>query len=71
MDVTAWAPPRYANEGVYGVGRRPSRADRAQPDPAAIAEWQQRQDRAHAVYDRTPSHIADCERRGILPGGHS
>lgn len=55
IDVTAWAPPRHANEGVYGPGRRPSRKDLTGPDPAAIAEWQARQDAAHDEYDVCPS----------------
>lgn len=56
VDVTAWAPPRHANEGDYGVGRRPSRSDLSLPDPAAIAEWQARQDRAAVEYETVPSH---------------
>lgn len=61
-DVTAWAPPRYPNVGDYGIGRRPSRADLAPPDPAAIAEWQARQDRAHEVYAKCPSNAEAVAR---------
>lgn len=56
IDVTAWAPPRYANEGVYGPGRRPSRRDLVGLDPVAIAEWQARQHRAAVEYEVCPSH---------------
>lgn len=56
MDVTAWAPPRHANQGDYGVGRRPARADLRPVDPAAIAKWQARQDKAHDEYVARPSH---------------
>lgn len=55
VDETAWAAPRYANRGDYGLGRRPARADLRPVDPVAVAEWQARQDRAAAAYDKCPS----------------
>jgi hypothetical protein len=55
IDVTAWAPPRFANEGDYGVGRRPALADLRPVDPQALAEWQARQDRAAVEYGVCPS----------------
>lgn len=62
MDVTEWAPPRYPNVGDYGIGRRPTRADLRPVDPDAIAEWQARQDRAHRIYEQTPSHAETVAR---------
>lgn len=67
IDATAWAPPRYANEGDYGVGRRPARADLVSVDTAAIAEWQARQDRAHDEYQVCPS-IAERYRHNTTGG---
>lgn len=67
IDLTAWAPPRMANIGDYGVGRRPTRADRTPVDAAALAEWQARQDKARDEYLERPSHAEVVARmRGWL-----
>lgn len=38
---------------VFGLDRRPSRADLTPVDPARIAAWQLAQARAHAAYERS------------------
>jgi hypothetical protein len=45
---------------VYGVGRRPSRADLTPVDPDRLAAWQLAQDVARATYrDETPALEAE------------
>ena len=53
VDRHGYAPREHVNHGVHGNGRRPE--PEFVVDPAALAEWTARNDRARRAYYAKPN----------------